>query len=246
MQIKLLAEGSAKWERFIKHWGISFLIGDDVLFDTFGDAKVFWRNLKGSGIDPDKIRHIIISHDHWDHLAGLWPFLEKYKNVTVYICPGFSRGTKEKIAALGARLVEAAGPLEIKKSIYSTGPIRGVYAGQDIYEQAMIIKTARGVAIITGCAHPGISAIADEVKRHFSEPLFLIAGGFHLKKATRETIDNMIRALKAIGVKKVSPLHCTGALAQAVFKRAWGRDYIGLTAGKVLELEPGEEGEFFI
>ena len=241
MQIKLLAEGSTKWERFIKHWGISFLIGDDVLFDTFGDAGVFWRNLKGMRVDLDKIRHIIISHDHWDHLAGLWLFLDKHKYVTVYICPGFSQETKERIASLGVPVVEVAGPMEIKAGIYTTGQIKGIYAGRDIYEQAIVIKNARGLAIITGCAHPGIATIVNKVREYFSEPLLLVAGGFHLKEASQETIGKIIDMLKSIGVQKVAPLHCSGALAQDIFKRAWGQDYIGLTAGKVLELEPEED-----
>ncbi len=242
MSIKLLAEGSTKWERFIKHWGISFLIGEDVLFDTFGDAGVFWRNLKWMKVDADKIRHIIISHDHWDHLAGLWLFLEKKKDVTVYVCPGFSRETKERIAGFGVRLVEVPGPLEIKKGVFSTGQIRGIYAGKDIYEQAIVVKTFRGAAIITGCAHPGLSTIVDEVKKYFGETVFLIAGGFHLKGATQEVIEKIVYTLKLVGVQKVAPLHCSGALAQDIFKRAWGgQGYIRLTAGKVLRLDSEEE-----
>lgn len=241
MKIKLIAEGSTKWERFIKHWGISFVIDENVLFDTFGDAKVFWRNLKRLRIASEKIRHIIISHDHWDHLAGLWLFLEKHKDVTVYICPEFSRETKERIVSLGARVVEAAGPLEIKKDIYTTGPIKGVYAGQDIYEQAIVIKTAQGLAIITGCAHPGITAIVDHAKKHFGDPLFMAAGGFHLKDAAQETVEKTASVLKSAGIKKVVPLHCTGALAQGVFKRVWRKDYISLSSGKDFEVGSEEK-----
>jgi len=43
-------------------------------------------------------------------------------------------------------------------------------------------------------------------------------------------------------VQKVAPLHCSGALAQDIFKRAWGgQGYIRLTAGKVLRLDSEEE-----
>jgi len=208
-----------------------------VLFDTFGDAGVFSRNLREMEIDRDKIRYVIISHDHWDHLAGLWPFLEKHKDVTVYICPGFGLETKKRLASLGVRVVEAGGPLEIKEDIYSTGQIRGVYAGQEIYEQAIVIKTARGVAIITGCAHPGITTIVDEVKNRFGESVFLIAGGFHLKEATQEAIENIARMLKCIGVKKVAPLHCTGAIAQGIFRKMFKIDCIRLRTGCILNLE---------
>jgi 7,8-dihydropterin-6-yl-methyl-4-(beta-D-ribofuranosyl)aminobenzene 5'-phosphate synthase len=236
MELKLLAEGSTKWERFIKRWGLSFLIGDDILFDTFGDAKVFLGNLVRMKIDTSKIRYVVISHDHWDHLAGLWPFLEKHKNVTVYISPGFSQETRNRIASLGVRVVEAVGLMEIKKGIYATGQIKGVCGGQDIYEQAIIAKIKQGLAVITGCAHPGLEAIVDEVKKYFDEPVFLIAGGFHLKDTPQKAIDKVIRALKLIGVKKVVPLHCTGRSAIKVMKEAFGHNCVRVNEGDTIEL----------
>ncbi len=36
MKIKIIAAGLSKWERFIRRWGVSFLIGEDVLFDALG------------------------------------------------------------------------------------------------------------------------------------------------------------------------------------------------------------------
>jgi 7,8-dihydropterin-6-yl-methyl-4-(beta-D-ribofuranosyl)aminobenzene 5'-phosphate synthase len=71
VNIKLLAEGHTKWDRFTRNWGISFLIGDDVLFDTFGKSKVLMQNIKKQNIDISQIRHIVISHEHWDHTTGL-------------------------------------------------------------------------------------------------------------------------------------------------------------------------------
>lgn len=237
MRIRLLAEGSKRWERFIRHWGIAFLVGEDVLFDTFGDAMVFSRNMWAMKIDRAKIRHVVISHDHWDHLAGLWPFLAKNKNVKVYICPGFSQETKTRIAAFGVPVVETAGPMEIRSGVYTTGQIRGVYDGRDIFEQAIVIKTERGLAVVTGCAHPGIAAIVNKVRECFAGEVFFVAGGFHLKDALRETIGNIIGMLKTIGVRQVAPLHCTGAVAQDIFRQAFGKNYLSLKVGGVVDLE---------
>jgi hypothetical protein len=39
MEIKLIAEGSTKWERFIRHWGLSFLIGEDVYLTLSANLK---------------------------------------------------------------------------------------------------------------------------------------------------------------------------------------------------------------
>ncbi len=237
MKLTLIAEGSTKWQRFIKRWGISFLIDDDVLFDTFGDAKVFLDNLTRMKIDTTKIRHIVISHDHWDHLAGLWPFLAKHKNVTVYVCPGFSQETKEQIASLGVRIVEVIGLFEIKSGVYIMGPIKGVCGGQDIYEQVIVVKTGQGLAVLTGCAHPRLEVIVDEVKKYFDESVFLIAGGFHLKDTGREEIRHIALRLKAMGVQKVVPLHCTGKIAQSIFRRIFKEDAYQLKEKQVFVLD---------
>ena len=63
MQIRVIATGSSKWERFIHRWGVSFLVGEDILFDTFGDPGVFFSNIRKFNIDTGKIKHIILSHD---------------------------------------------------------------------------------------------------------------------------------------------------------------------------------------
>src|SRR4030042_490292 len=83
MKIKLIAQGSNKWERFIRRWGVSFLIGEDVIFDTFGDPYVFLRNIERMNIDLSKIKHIVISHDHWDHISGLWYIIRRFKNINI-------------------------------------------------------------------------------------------------------------------------------------------------------------------
>ena len=66
MKIKIIAIGSSKWERFIRRWGVSFLIGEDVLFDAFGDPGVLLNNMRKFNVDPTKIKHIVLSHDDWD------------------------------------------------------------------------------------------------------------------------------------------------------------------------------------
>jgi len=237
MKLSLIAEGSTKWQRFIRRWGVAFLLGDEVLFDTFGDAEVFWRNLKGIGAKCDRIKHVVISHDHWDHTGGLWRFLDKYKDVTVYICPGFGAETKSRLTSLGVRVAEVAAWREIIPGVYLTGEIKGIYAGKEIAEQAVVVRTPKGLAVVTGCAHPGILTIVDEVRKRFNEPIFFVVGGFHLKDATPHTVNDIIRSLKLSGVRQVAPMHCTGALACRQFQAAYDKGFIGFKVGEAVDLE---------
>ena len=106
MKIKLIADGWKEEERKIERWGISFLLGENILFDTFGDEKIFFENIEKFKIDISKVKKIIVSHNHWDHIAGLWRIIEKNKNVDVYICKNSCEEFKKKIYSYGAGVIE--------------------------------------------------------------------------------------------------------------------------------------------
>ena len=60
-----------------------------MLFDTFGDPGVLLSNMRKLNVDLSSIKHIVLSHDDWDHVSGLWDLIRGRKDITVYICPGF-------------------------------------------------------------------------------------------------------------------------------------------------------------
>jgi 7,8-dihydropterin-6-yl-methyl-4-(beta-D-ribofuranosyl)aminobenzene 5'-phosphate synthase len=235
MQIKLIAEGSTRWQRFIRRWGISFLIGEDVLFDTFGDAKVFLRNFRKFRIDPSKIKHIVISHDHWDHIAGLWMLLEEHKDIKIYIGKNFSREFKMRLSVFDIEVVEVDGPIVIREGVFSTGQIRGKYAGDDIYEQSLVVKTEKGLTLVTGCSHPNINYIASLVKSQFGTAPSTVIGGLHLKDESFGRVRDAIKKLDSLGVSDIIPLHCSGEKAQTEVKEQFGKKN-SLKEGQFLEV----------
>ena len=87
MTIKVIATGSTREERADGNWGLSLLVGDDLLFDTYGVPAIFQRRLQEEGIDISAIRDIVVSHDHWDHTCGLWSIMLKTKGCRVHVCP---------------------------------------------------------------------------------------------------------------------------------------------------------------
>jgi len=218
MDIKLLAEGHTKWDRFIRNWGISFLIDDDILFDTFGKPSVLFRNMKKQNVDIFKIKHIIISHEHWDHINGLWKILKLNNNLTVYICQHTPEAIKTKIKSFGAKIQEIDGQFKIKENVFSIGEMPSNYDG--IYEQALCLKTEKGLVVLTGCAHPEIVQIIEKVKQQFgyNKNIYEVIGGFHLKDSSLQEIKNVVATLKSMDIKKFAPLHCTGKTAVDLFK----------------------------
>lgn len=236
MKIKLIAEGSTKWQRMIKRWGIAFLIGDDILFDTFGDRRVFMHNVKKHKIDLSKVRHIVISHDDWDHVAGLWDVLEKHKDLKVYVVPHFSKGFKERIRGCGVTLVETPEPMMIREQVYTTGELVGASARGVLYEQALVVREGEKLTVVTGCAHPNISDILRFTRDHFHQDVDCIIGGFHLKDTELDRIREVAKGLPKFGVRKVVPLHCTGAQAVKEFRRFFGSNYCHLREGNSIEV----------
>jgi 7,8-dihydropterin-6-yl-methyl-4-(beta-D-ribofuranosyl)aminobenzene 5'-phosphate synthase len=236
MKLKILAEGSTKWQRFVKHWGLSILIGEDILFDTFGKPGYVLKQLKKYKIDINKIKHIVISHDDWDHVTGLWKILERNQDVKVYACPHFKSAIKAKIKWYGAHIVDEEGAVNLRDNIYLSGELTGKRLGSDIPEQYLAIKTAKGIVVITGCAHPGIIEIAQHAKSVFSSNIRLLIGGFHLKDHTAKEAHDIVLKLKALGVSQVVPLHCTGKIAQELFKREFKQNCIVAGEGQVIEI----------
>jgi 7,8-dihydropterin-6-yl-methyl-4-(beta-D-ribofuranosyl)aminobenzene 5'-phosphate synthase len=236
MSIKVIAVGSSKWERFIRRWGVSFLIGEDILFDTFGDPGVFLGNIQKFHIDKDKIKHVVISHDDWDHISGLWYLLNNRKDITVYICPGFNAQIKERIRSFGVKVIEASGFTLIRDSVHSTGELYGESEGRQIYEQSLVIETVHGLSVICGCAHPGIEKIIDTVTRQFNKNIYMVVGGLHLKDSPENEIAKVIKSLRQHGVEKIAPMHCTGKHVEQLMNKAFGEGFIRVRQGDVIEL----------
>ena len=236
MKIQLIANGSTKWEHAIKRWGLAFLVGDDLLFDTFGDPKVFLQNVKNQEIDLSKIKHIVLSHDDWDHIAGLWEVINTYKNLKVYVGPHFQTELKNKIRASGVQLIETPEPIMIREGVYTTGELAGDSVRGVLYEQGLVIKDKTQVTIMTGCAHPKLLHILCTVKEHFNRDVHSIIGGFHLKEMTHDQIKEVIEELLKLGIRQVVPLHCTGSLAVQEIRRLYGNQYVHLHEGEAIEV----------
>ena len=217
-----------------KAWGFSCLIEgteETILFDTGGNGSILMGNIQRLGINPRKIDSVVISHVHADHVGGLGSLIEHNREVTVYFPVSFPEGFKEALLSLGAKAVEVKKPVEICRGVYSTGELES-----RIIEQSLVIRTERGLVLVTGCAHPGIVETVRMAKNLMKDDVLLATGGFHLR-------DNYGTELKAtslfrdLGVKYVGPCHCTGEIAKGLFKEEYGDHFITVGVGKKITLE---------
>lgn len=175
-------------------WGFSALLetGEDtLLFDTGWDGCLLLENMKKLGVSLSSVQKLVLSHQHWDHIGGLPEILQANPGLTAYVPTSFSKNLKAEIASR-VKLVEIKEPREIIPGVYSTGEL-----GKEIKEQSLVLDSKKGLYVLTGCAHPGLSTIL-EAARRFGKVKGLI-GGLHDSKEFEEFK----------GLELVAAGHCT-------------------------------------
>ncbi|MFD1257698.1 MBL fold metallo-hydrolase [Mucilaginibacter terrae] len=78
-------------------------------------------------------------------------------------------------------------------------------------DMSMVIATAKGLILITGCGHSGTVNLVAAVEKHFpGQKIYAAIGGFHLLAATDQQIERTAKALKQAGIQYFMGAHCTG------------------------------------
>lgn len=192
-------------------FGFSCLVkigGKSLLFDTGSESQTLLYNMQQLKIKPEEVEIVVLSHSHGDHTGGLRGFLN-------------ANGHKAKVYKPGV----FKKPTEIGTNVYSTGGL-----GRFIKEQALAVKSLRGLIVITGCAHPGVVNIVKKAQE-IEKTIYIVLGGFHLGDGRA-----VIKEFKALGVQKVAPCHCTGDLAIGQFREEYKDNFIANGVGKIIEI----------
>jgi 7,8-dihydropterin-6-yl-methyl-4-(beta-D-ribofuranosyl)aminobenzene 5'-phosphate synthase len=218
-------------------WGFAAFVErgtEVVLFDTGGDGPTLLANAAKLGLDLTRASAVVLSHPHNDHTGGLAALLDGKFRPTVYVSPSFPESAKGEIRR-ATRLVEAGPGEAVAPGMILTGEVAG-----DVREQGLIVETPRGFVVLTGCAHPGVTAMVAAVKAVKSGSVDLVLGGFHLLRSSPADVEAVILRLRELGVRRVAPTHCTGDDAIARFRAAYGDDFVEAGVGQVLLLgDPG-------
>ncbi len=233
VNITVVCDNNPYKEGLATGWGFSaFITGPEktILFDS-GPGGSLLGNMEKLAIEPQSIDTVVLSHIHPDHTGGLESFLKKNPDVAVYLPESFPKGFKDKVKAQGAKIVEVEQPMKICENVWSTGQL-----GKWIKEQSLIIRTERGLIVISGCAHPGIVNIVNAAKDLVKGDILLVMGGFHVEWAGKGKIEKVISVFKQLGVQNVGLCHGSGDKARSLFEEYFGRNYIKLGAGKVITM----------
>jgi 7,8-dihydropterin-6-yl-methyl-4-(beta-D-ribofuranosyl)aminobenzene 5'-phosphate synthase len=233
MTITVVYDNHVYDSRLQTAWGFSCLIERDettILFDTGGNGEILLSNMAALDLKPGDVDIVVLSHIHGDHTGGLGSLLATGVHPTVYVPRSFPASFKVQVQA-STNVVEVHEAIEISDGVYTTGEM-----GAGIIEQALVVKTTKGLVVVTGCAHPGIATMVRWAKEVGRDEIYLVLGGFHLGGVSEAEIKEIIADFRRLGVQKVAPCHCTGDNASGLFRDAYREDFIQNGVGTVLVL----------
>ena len=142
---------------------------------------------------------------------------------------------RKEYESTGGKFVEHDAPVELFPGAWLSGPVPRPYpernwsaAGRvqtpsgliedNIPEdQSLVLKTSKGLVVVSGCGHAGIINTITFAEKEFpATPVYALIGGFHLFSATDEQLDWTADKLKGYGVSYLVGAHCTGI--EAVYR----------------------------
>jgi 7,8-dihydropterin-6-yl-methyl-4-(beta-D-ribofuranosyl)aminobenzene 5'-phosphate synthase len=235
-EILILYDNTSTRQDLKADWGFAALVtyrGEKTLFDSGTRPDILLANMKALDVDPGSIRQAVISHQHGDHINGIYCIFPLNRKMKVFFLEAFQEKAYRDAEAIGLTPVRVTAPVRIAPGIETTGIVPG-----EPPEQALVIQTAKGLAVITGCSHPGVVAMVEAARRlHEGAPVRYLLGGFHMLQQNRETASGHIERLRGLGVARVAPTHCSGDLATGLFREAFGDRFETAGAGKRIVLE---------
>jgi 7,8-dihydropterin-6-yl-methyl-4-(beta-D-ribofuranosyl)aminobenzene 5'-phosphate synthase len=150
---------------------------------------------------------------------------------------------KAPYEALGGVFVVHDKPEELFPGVWLTGPVPRVHPEHNwsgslkvrtasglvedtvAEDSAVVIETAQGLVVITGCGHAGIANIVDYARKLAGNaPIHAVIGGLHLFAATDDQLAWTAARLKDAGLVHLLGAHCTGV--EAVYRL---RDLVNLS-----------------
>lgn len=126
--------------------------------------------------------------------------------------------------------IETIPPKYVKKT--GTGYVHDDF-GDEI---CMALDLGGRLAVLVGCAHPGILNMLCHVQSTLGLPICAVFGGIHLLDAEAARIDATLSALHAMGAELLGLSHCSGQAAQDAIARHPSLKSRPLTAGDSITL----------
>lgn len=104
-------------------------------------------------------------------------------------------------------------------------------------EQILVINSAKGLIVFSGCSHLGIVNWLNRVRKNYPNiPIYALFAGMHLEKASEMQLNKTIEKLSQANISHIYPIHCAGFMATAKIKEHFLDKCSILYTGDTLEI----------
>ena len=100
-------------------------------------------------------------------------------------------------------------------------------------EVLLAVDTPRGMAVLLGCAHPGMRTMLDSVRKRLGRPIAAVLGGTHLVEAKGGALEKSLEYLRGEEIEIVGVSHCTGQAAAARLQEENDRYFPNVTGSSL-------------
>jgi len=239
MKITTLVDNDVWKKGLASSWGLSLYVEIDsgkerhrILMDTSGSSNVLFSNARKLEVNLSDVEAIFVSHWHLDHCGCLSHVLPLLRQQTpVYVPSKNTSGIRTIREAEGTPIV-CSEPVYLMEGVMSTGEMGG-----GVSEHSLVINMRdKGLVILSGCAHPGIMNIVKRAQLVSGvSRVYAVIGGFHISSKREGTY--VAEFLHELGVKLVSPCHCTGVDAKDAIADIMKGNCIKNGSGKVWSID---------
>lgn len=267
MRIVTLIENLVYGQELFAEHGLSIYIETEnhkILFDT-GQSGLFIQNAQKLGVEIGDIDCLVLSHGHYDHTGGIYPFLKANSKVKVYakkdiFTPkyhGHSRfiGVIQDKELLKNRFVPINSVTELAEGVFIMPEIvirnsedthfQGMYKKVDDKlipdefddELFLVLKQDSQIHVVTACSHRGITNICTTATEQFKLPVGLILGGFHTKNSSSDQFNMIIEYFRQLKPMSIGTCHCTGVDKYAEIRNDIGSNVFYNFTGNAITLK---------
>ena len=236
IRITVLNDNRKMNDDFESEHGLSLLIeadGKTILMDA-GQTDIYKSNARILGIDLDTVDSIVLSHGDYDHGNGLKHFDKKVDLICHPHCncyriskrTGDFSGLNQTKDELESRfnVKQNTNPYNITENVIFLGEIERKYDFEEknlpavdkdgeeykhLDDSGIVIKTEKGIIVISGCAHSGICNTIEYAKKITGDNrVIAVMGGFHLKEVNESTLKT-VEYMKKNNIRNILLAHCT-------------------------------------
>jgi 7,8-dihydropterin-6-yl-methyl-4-(beta-D-ribofuranosyl)aminobenzene 5'-phosphate synthase len=201
-----------------------------ILFGSINHGRLLISNMKKLGFDPKNIDLVFIANDNYDDLTL---FSDLNPHIPILIPETIPETLQLALIKNGISFMHISNEEEIVPNVFSLGNFSWL-----IKEQAIIIKTSKGMIIIIGPAHYlHIGSILLRISDMFSgDPIHMVICGFQIEGSSSYERKSILEYFHILNVQNVALCLNSDKDCRQLFELYFKYNHIKIGVGSVIDI----------